>query len=669
MLHNRDGKIDNKNRMQTEEISRKNNLNINCPSFIPKNLKKSNNSNDNSDDKYKIGLNEFINYFSIPSCSQVYKFNEKDQINNPRNILLNINAKEYTPIKKRPNEDSEKIEKIEYIEPIQNNIEENKKKRENSHKNDYFYLENPKKNNIKSYSDYSYSSKNSSSTNINVSIESWTKNDNPKEHRESEVNKKKLENSNNIDLIKNILNELLNKLKKNNRQNEENITIQIFEIIENKDDYQIIFIEAFFYKVCMESFYVELYAKLFKNLDKKLSQKYKVKGEGKRISSKFRIKLIEKCQKVFKGENYEKYIKEEEPNQRKNKLKKFIIGNTHFMTELIKIKMLSKKIALDCTIFLFSKYKGEKDKVLKTAYIVAIIIFIEKFEAIIHSEDKKLKEDEIQSYMKSINEMLKELELIKKDEEKHIQYMIEKLINKYKLEKNILVKSNKEFEEENINKDNLDKNLTDNKEEEINQEYINEKIKSDLINYKDFVEKNGNSESYPWNITTYLYDIKQQNFDDIIEGYIIACNYLIEKENNIKFTKDYIKELVEFYHDKINIEEKNQLQNKIFYLFEKVNYFTPKNYKIYNIYSYIIYIFIINEIMDIKSLENIIKDTKMINKENLIAISIIYNNIYKYIKNDIFKNTLKKFVFIDRNKSLFKWVYQNDLESEIDKNY
>lgn len=191
----------------------------------------------------------------------------------------------------------------------------------------------------------------------------------------------------------------------------------------------------------MESKYVELYAKLFKNLDKELSHKYKVKGEGKRISSKFRSKLIEKCQKVFKGENYEKYMKVEETNQRKNKLKKLIIGNVKLMTELIKIKMLSKTNAPDCIKFLFYKYKSEKDKVLKNSYIVAIIIFIDKFEAIIHSGDKRIKEDELQRYMKIIDEMLKELELIKNDEEIHIRYMIIDLIKKNKSKKNVLAKS------------------------------------------------------------------------------------------------------------------------------------------------------------------------------------------------------------------------------------
>ena len=198
---------------------------------------------------------------------------------------------------------------------------------------------------------------------------------------------------------------------------------------------------------------------------------------------------------------------------------------------------------------------------------------------------------------------------------------------------------------------------------DLKQDYINIEIKRDIINYKDFVEKNGNSEKYPWAITTYLYDIRQKNFADIIEGYFLACCSFIEIENNIKYAKDYIKELIEFYHKLINSEEKKQLQSKIFDLLEKANTSALKN-----IYSYVIYIFIVKEIMDVKSLENITRNIKMINEDHLNSISIIYNNVYKYIKNDIFKNILQKFVFIDKNKRSFRWVYESDLESEIVKN-
>lgn len=656
-MQNNDEKKVNKNRMQPKEISRKNNLNINCPSFFPVNLKKYYNSNDTSDDKVKqvsIGLNEYIKYFNF---SEEYQHNEEDINNNLRNIPLNKNAKEYIPMNKRVSEDSEKIG---YMEMNTNSIEQNQNnKKENSQNDDYSYLDKSKKINFILYSDYSHSSKSSSSTNINVSIESWAKNDFPKEYEEVEDSEIK-ENTNDITLIKKELNELLNLLKKDNGQNGEKIKIQIFEIIKNKNNYQSIFIEVFFYRVCMDSTKVEIYAKLFKNLDKELLQKYKVKEEGKRISSKFRTKLIEKCQKVFKGEIDESFMRAEEPNQKITKLKKMIIGNIIFMAELIKIKMLSKKIVPNCINYLLNKYKNEKDKVLKNTHAVAIIIFIEKFEEIIHSGDKNMNKEEFKK-------ILKELELIKNDEEKHIKHMITKLIEKNKSEKNILANSSKESEEE-FKGNNKDKKLNVTKEEEINQEYINEKINDDLINYKEYFEKNGNSKDYPWNITTNLYDIKFTNFEDIIEGYILACSHFIEKENNIKYAEDYIKELVEYYHDKINSEEKKQLLNKIFDLFERVNDFALTNLKIYNIYAYVIYLFIVNQIIDIKSLENIIKGTNMINKKDLISISIVYNNVYNYIQNDIFKNTLKKFVFIDRNKSLFEWVFKNSSESEIVKN-
>ena len=625
MLLNNDEKIENKNRMQPKEIVKKNNLRIDCPSFFPNNLKKYNISNDNSGNNVTIGLDEYINYFS---CME-YKYNEEDKSNDLKNIALNKNAKEYIPRNMRANEDSEKIE---YIEHVTSNKEEGqKKKEENSDNCDYPDLELSKEIKFKSYSNYSSSSKSSSSTNINVSIESWTKNDYPKEYKEQEVS-----------MIKKKLHELLSKLKKDN---DENIKNQIFENIKNREVYQNIFIEVFFYKICMDSTKVELYAKLFKNLDKELLQKSKVKEEGKRMSSKFRTKLIERCKKVFKGENYENFFQEEESSIRKNKLKKLIIGNTKFMAELIKIKMLSKKNVSNCIKFLFDKYKNEKDKVQKNTYIVSIIILIEKFEDIIYSGDKSMKEDELQTYKKSIDETLKELVLIKKDEEKHIQHMINKLIEKIK-------------------------KLNDSKEDEINQEYINNEIKRDLINYKDFIEKNGNSENYIWNITTDLYDIKQKNFVDIIEGYFLACSYFIEKENNIKYAKDYIKELVEFYHKLIKNEEKKQLQNKIFDLFEEVKDHDLNRPQIYNIYAYVIYLFIVYEIMNISSLENIIKDTNAINKDNLILISTVYNYVYNYIQNDndIFKKALKKFVFIDRNKYLFKWVFESDLERETVKN-
>ena len=68
-------------------------------------------------------------------------------------------------------------------------------------------------------------------------------------------------------------------------------------------------------------------------------------------------------------------------------------------------------------------YKSEKDIMLKNTHLVAIIVFIENFERII-IEDKSMKEEEVQSYMESIDEMIKELELIQEEVGIHILNMI-----------------------------------------------------------------------------------------------------------------------------------------------------------------------------------------------------------------------------------------------------
>ena len=66
--------------------------------------------------------------------------------------------------------------------------------------------------------------------------------------------------------------------------------------------------------------------------------------------------------------------------------------------------------------------------------------------------------------------------------------------------------------------------------------------------------------------------------------------------------------------------------------------------------------------MEIEDLENLIKRDEEI-KDNLNIINNIYKNIYKYNKKETFKNELKKLELIEKNKELFKWIF-NDKERE-----
>ena len=679
-------------RRQTGKLSLskkgKNNFKINSRSLCSKYKRKNRNFNDYYYTEYNSMQSSFNYNNSEYPGEQKQNYNKKKASNKKVN--------EFIPIKTSSNEDTEKPQILETVPEEKN---QNQKKDEIPQKYVYSYeyliqfekmesamdtnylnpetlihigelekdLKTLKKTNSKSISENSscHTSKNNSSSNIYVSLEVWAKKDYSKEIKAAEENKKKLDELNNIDPTKKQLRELLNILTKDNY---EDIKKNILEIIKPNVDDQVKFIEVFFPKACMESSYVSTYAKLCKDLNKELPQKSKSKEDGKdskKTSSEFRSKLVLNCNKIFRGKNYDEFIKVRNPDEYQLKLKKFILGNIIFITELIKVKLLSKKAGFQCITHLFHEYKSENDKVLKKIHILAIINLVENLGALIHSEEKNIKKEELQIYKKNIEEIFKQLEEIKNNEDGQIHYKILNLIDKKKnnfektkYEKSLIAKSKKEVEEEFNNK-GKEKEGND-IEEEISQEFINEKIKKDLYDYKDFVENEGSSTNFKWETTTNLYDLNHKNyFEEILEGYILGCSDFIEKESYIKYAKDYIKEFIEYYNNEINKEQKKQLKNKIFELFENVKDYAFETPKIYEIYSYVLYLLIVNKIMDIEDLKNI-KELEVF-EEDLKEINIVYRNIYNDIKNDEFKNIIKRFGFIDKNKKIFEWVFTKEI--------
>ena len=662
----------------------KNNFKINSRSLCSKYKRKNRHFNDYYYNEYN-SMQSSYNYNNSP-------YLEEQNQNNNKKSASNKKVNEFITIKASSNEDSEKPQILETVPEEKN---QSQKKNENPQKYVYSYeyliqfekmasametnflntetlihigelekdLKPLKKNNSKSISENSscHTSRNNSSSNINVSLETWAKKDYSKEIKAAEDNKKKFDENKNIDPTKKQLRELLNILTKDNYGD---IKKNIIETIKSNVDDQIKFIEVFFPKACMETSYVEIYVKLCKDLNKELPQKSKSKDDGKdskKTSSEFRVKLIHKCKLIFQGKNYNEFIKVRDPDEYPPKLEKFILGNIIFITGLIKVKLLSKRAGFQCISHLFQEYKSENDKVLKKIHILAIIKFVENLGAFIHSEEKNIKKGELQGYKENIEEIFKQLEEIKDNETGQIHYKILNLIDKKKnnfektkYEKSLLAKSKKEVEEEFNNKE---KGKEGNDiEEEISQDKINKKIKKDLYDYKDFVESEGSSNNFKWETITHLYDLNHKNFfEEILEGYILSCSDFIEKESYIKYAKDYIKEFVEYYNNEINKEQKKQLKNKIFDLFENVKDYAFETPKIYEIYAYVLYLLIDNKIMDIEDLENI-KELEAI-EEDLKEINIVYKNIYKDIKNDEFKNIIKKFGFIDKNKKIFEWVF------------
>ena len=490
--------------------------------------------------------------------------------------------------------------------------------------------------------------------------EIWAKKDFTKEEKVAEENKKKLNESDNKDKDIKELREIMNIMTKNNYDEQKDI---ILKIIKDDEKLQEQFIKkVLFKKAVMEMPFAELYSELAKFLNKKLPQKSK-KSEK---SSLFREILIDECKKVLKATNFDEYINEEDQQEKEMKIKKFYKGNMNLVIQLVKVKLQAKRAVEDSFEFLLKRYKNEESKFFKTMLAETILLLIDKFGTFINTEKGKVKDEDTKKYNKKLDDFIKNLEEIKNDKALpgHIKFniinLIEKRKNKYKeskFEKSLRVYSKEELERELVKEDEKTEVDTAEAEEECKereQEEIIEKIKSDLTEYKECVEEEGDSKKFTWKTTTILYDVEFKSIEDITQGYLAASADFIEKEDNIKYAKDYIRELFNYYNEKMDDKEKDDLIKRVFSLYELVKDYAYDTPKIYEIYSYLLFTFMENNIMEVKDIQDIFKDKE---GEDLKYLSGVLQNIYNYNKSDEFKSELKAIPFISKNKGEFEWVF------------
>ena len=529
------------------------------------------------------------------------------------------------------------------------------------------------------------SSRKSSSANESCSLEQWARKDFTKEINIAEQNIKKFTE---IDKENNTIKELRALTNIMTKDNYDTIKPKIIDILKEDVKIQEQYLEIFIKKALEGKLYIELYGKLCKDLNKALPQKSKQKEKSKNTSSIFRDMLIDKVKDIMKSKNFDNYIKEENPEEKKLRIMKFYLADIDFLFELIKIKMLSKKIIPDIVNFLFERYKNEKDNenFMKSIYARALISFSGEVGELVYRRNEKMKLEDVKHLKEKLEDFFEKLEKIQNDQslpqstKYHIINLVEKKKKNFaesKFEKSLKAKSKKELEDELRNKieeieeneeekeqEEKEKEKEEAKEEEKDEEnkeeeqqIINEQIKKDLNEYKEFVEEEGNSKKYPWKITTILYDKEFKALDDILEAFLIGSADFIDMKdnNNITYAKDYIKELIEYYNDKITDDERENLQKRAFDLFNLVKDFAFETPKIYDVYSHLLFIFIKNDIINIEDLENIFE--KEPNEDDISILNKVFKNIYEYNKSESFKNELKKFGFIYKNKGLFDWVF------------
>ena len=317
-----------------------------------------------------------------------------------------------------------------------------------------------------------------------------------------------------------------------------------------------------------------------------------------------RSHLIDKCRTIFKMENNEKfdeYIKEKDPEDRRNKLKKFFIGNVNFITELMKIKILSKKVGPDCLKNLYERcQKVELDKTLRELTIEAILVFTENFGRILYEEDKTIKAKDKEEYQAKIDDIFKKLAKIK--EEKGLSgYIKFNIINLEEKRKNNFAMS--KFDESQIAKTKKQVEEELESEGQITQDSINKRMKNELKDYKNSLnprqeeeEENENrNENDIWKETSFILDKRTtygKTFGDILEGFFENAAEIIDEEKNPEYLKKYISELIEYYYDNFGQKDIKELKDRLIKLFSDLIIDIALDIPgIYDLYAYVLNLF------------------------------------------------------------------------------
>ena len=492
------------------------------------------------------------------------------------------------------------------------------------------------------------------------SMEQWARKDMSNEIKAAAEFKQKLMEEAKVESLKKDLRDLLNKLTEENYKEMKEL---ILEKIKDSTDNQEKFLDVLFQKAVMEKSFVKLYSRLVKELDKELPQKSKRKekdGEKKKKEySEMRSHLIDKCRTIFQIENNEKfdeYIKEKDPEERRNKLKKFILGNVNFIAELMKIKILSKKVGPDCLKNLYDRYQsGKLDKTLKELTIEAIIVFTEKFGRIVYEEEKTMKQKDKEEFKSKIDDIFKKLEKIK-EEPGLVGYIKYGIINLEEKRKENFAMS--KFDESQIakTKKEVEKELEN--EGQITQENINQKMKKELKVYKESLEnvEEGEETDDPWKLTTFIMEKRKtygKTFGDIIEGYFECAAEIIDEEKEPDYIKKYIDELIEFYAEKFSKKDIKELKERLIKLSEYIVENALDIPGLYDIYAYVLNNFMENELMKFSDLAELKKQDITI--EN---ISEILKNLAKYYDKESFKEELKELPYVKTEKEKFKWAFE-----------
>ena len=400
-------------------------------------------------------------------------------------------------------------------------------------------------------------------------------------------------------------------------------------IIENEH----LFKNIIFKKVAKESKYIFLYANLCNDLNNNISNSLSDQKNTKNNKDR-NLKLIindEFVSILNNFKNSKKIIINDKENIEYYILKQKIIAYITFIYELINLQLLKQQFGLYTLEQLYKLFNDNNlNNIIREIYLGAIILLLNKL-------GKLIFENNNQKLIQSINNYINNnLEIIINNNTNNVsnfyRYKIMNLITKRDNQWKDTLSDIKEKEEKekyfplNIEIKNNELKYKDNYankiwNKEINIDDVNSSIiEEDLINYISYYTeennkgqiniKNNIDKSYNWKIIDEL--INDQNFglESIIKYFIKVCTNIVNDDNQIVISNDYIKNIIEYYASNLSKKSIDSIHNEMIKTFSNVDELINKNKNMYKILGNLLFILIDNKLYHIKYFNNYLKTEK-----------------------------------------------------------
>jgi hypothetical protein len=488
-------------------------------------------------------------------------------------------------------------------------------------------------------------------------MQQWGRKDISKELHAAEIFKEQMEVIKALDPVKSDLKELLNVLTVDNYND---VKKQIYNLIQDDIEKQYKFLEVMFNKAVHEKAFVFLYAKVCKELDKELPQKAGPKEQGGKkvkVTSQMRSKLVEKCREIFKiekNETIDNYIKVSDPTEREHKMKKFILGNANFISELIKVQVLSKKIAFQCIDNLFKRLENQScDEMLKFVYLEAIVLFTDKFGTLVVNQKEKINNEDWEDFQKRIRNCLSKLNEIQTSMSMpgHVKYKIINLIEK---EKAGWVQSSYEKSSDAKGKDEVRKEYEESQqsktEGKVSQDVVNDKIRQDIKDFQEFLDGGESVNNYTWDTVEKLYSKWKCSLSSILCAYIEASIDLVQSKHTLTSTVEYWREMMSYYSVEMSANEKKDIISCTIELISQVHSLSLDNPLLIDVWAHVLIILNDTDVMKFKFL----RELKNLSDDDLISLFKVFKKI-SAINKDIIP-AIETIGFVKDNKELFEDV-------------